>query len=423
MMTMSLSGCIGGDDTTEEQDDQNPTTGGELDDWNVHFVATSGDLPACDAATLGRLYYVEDDGNFQVCKTLGWEVIDISGADGSAAAAGADGKTPMFNVTASTTCLNGGKRVAIGEDIDENGVLDAAEAIIVMDICDGESGADGVDGNDGADGTNGIDGANALISTSEEPAGSNCANGGTRIDAGVDDDGDGTLDAAEIDQTQYVCDGGSSNNTLLSTISLPPPSMGCDAGGIVISFGLDNGDGGGIYANGVLEAGEVDTTTTYCSKYIIGMVKDINPGSITSSPTYLTAIGNTLYFTADDSTNGAELWKSDGTTAGTGIVKDIYPGTFDSDIQYLIAVGNTLYFRANDGTNGNELWKSDGTTAGTVMVKDIPGSNGSSPSSLIVIGNTLYFSAGDGTNGHELWSAELKSDGSGVATAHEITYS
>jgi len=27
--------------------------------------------------------------------------------------------------------------------------------------------------------------------------------------------------------------------------------------------------------------------------------------------------------------------------------------------------------QANDGVNGQELWKSDGTDAGTIMVKDI----------------------------------------------------
>ena len=39
------------------------------------------------------------------------------------------------------------------------------------------------------------------------------------------------------------------------------------------------------------------------------MVKDINSGSGSSSPYYLTAVGNTLYFRADDGTNGDELWK------------------------------------------------------------------------------------------------------------------
>ena len=38
------------------------------------------------------------------------------------------------------------------------------------------------------------------------------------------------------------------------------------------------------------------------------MVKDINSGSGSSSPYSLTAIGNTLYFTANDGTNGFELY-------------------------------------------------------------------------------------------------------------------
>ena len=49
---------------------------------------------------------------------------------------------------------------------------------------------------------------------------------------------------------------------------------------------------------------------------------------------------------------------------------------------------------ANDGTNGAELWKSDGTASGTVMVKDISsGSGSSSPDHLTAVGNTLYFRA------------------------------
>ena len=53
------------------------------------------------------------------------------------------------------------------------------------------------------------------------------------------------------------------------------------------------------------------------------------------------------------------------------MVKDINTGVdADSDPTYLANVNGTLYFRANDGINGFELWKSDGTEAGTVMVKD-----------------------------------------------------
>ena len=257
---------------------------------------------------------------------------------------------------------------------------------------DGSPGVDGTNGTDGevgADGTNGTDGdnaLNALVNSTLEPAGLNCVNGGIRIDVGVDNDANGVLETTEIDQTQYVCDGGSSSSTMLTTITSPPESMNCDAGGQVISHGLDNGEASGIAANGVLESGEIDSSTTVCSKYVTEMIKDINSGSDDGGIYQIKAVGNTLYFRADDGINGRELWKTDGTEAGTMMVKDINSGNGDGSPGWLTAVGNTLYFRANDGGNGAELWKSDGTEAGTVMVKDInSGSSSSSPSYLCLL--------------------------------------
>ena len=64
---------------------------------------------------------------------------------------------------------------------------------------------------------------------------------------------------------------------------------------------------------------------------------------------------------------------------------------------------------ANDGFgnpffHGNELWKSDGTDAGTVMVADIvPGTGGASPHELTNVNGTLFFFANDGIHGDELW--------------------
>jgi hypothetical protein len=46
-----------------------------------------------------------------------------------------------------------------------------------------------------------------LIKITTESAGGNCANGGLRIDVGVDDDDNNVLDNAEIDSTAYVCNG------------------------------------------------------------------------------------------------------------------------------------------------------------------------------------------------------------------------
>ena len=100
-------------------------------------------------------------------------------------------------------------------------------------------------------------------------------------------------------------------------------------------------------------------------------LKDVDPGIASG-----VAMGNCYYFAANDATHGTELWKSDGTAAGTVMVKDIYPGLsssggWSSSPTALTVIGGTLYFAANDGTDGTELWKSDGTAAGTVMVKDI----------------------------------------------------
>ena len=80
MMTVSLSGCIGGDIETSEGDD---IILEDTDDWPTYYVPTSGDLPTCDSTTLGRLYYVEADTNFQACMSTGWQVVQIGGSGGN----------------------------------------------------------------------------------------------------------------------------------------------------------------------------------------------------------------------------------------------------------------------------------------------------------------------------------------------------
>jgi len=140
------------------------------------------------------------------------------------------------------------------------------------------------------------------------------------------------------------------------------------------------------------------------------MVADINPGAPSSNASQLVAIGSTTYFTANDGVHGQELWKSDGTAAGTMLVKDINPGSAGSAGPYssnLTNVNGTLFFTASDGVHGDELWTSDGTAAGTTMVADInPGGSGSYAQSLTNANGTLFFAANDGLNGRELWKSE-----------------
>ncbi len=79
-----------------------------------------------------------------------------------------------------------------------------------------------------------------------------------------------------------------------------------------------------------------------------------------------------LFFVGNDSTDGNQLWASDGTSKGTVMLTDINPGngglSFSGD---LIIINGTSFFFANDSANGWQLWRSDGTASGTIMVTDI----------------------------------------------------
>lgn len=121
-------------------------------------------------------------------------------------------------------------------------------------------------------------------------------------------------------------------------------------------------------------------------------VKDINPGANASAPDYLVNLGGVLYFAANDGVHGAELWRSDGTAAGTYMVKDIGPGGFGSEPRDLVAMNGVLYFSASTGAAGRELWRSNGAAGGTVMIKDIlPGALGSNPVKMTPMNGKLFF--------------------------------
>ncbi|MCC6456223.1 MAG: hyalin [Caldilineaceae bacterium] len=144
------------------------------------------------------------------------------------------------------------------------------------------------------------------------------------------------------------------------------------------------------------------------------LVKDIflpNVYGDSSAPSNLTDVGGMLFFNANDGSRGRELWKSDGTEAGTLLVRDIITGPANSRPSHFAAASGTLFFRAESSERGVELWKSNGTEASTLMVKDIyPDAGSSDPLNMTGLGNRLFFSADDGVHGRQLWLFGLHND-------------
>ena len=299
----------------------------------------------------------------------------------------------------------------------------------------GVDGADGADGTDGVNGTDGVDGKTTLIQTFIEYPGEFCAGGGVGLHVGIDDDNDAYLSIDEIDETVYVCDGadgedgqdgadgtggnsggGGATGMMLSDSIRLSKSDGCPAGGRLLAFGLDNGDNGGTAGNGVLESGEIDDQTTYCSSQRVSFVDDARPGATGSKPVAYQgmriSIEDTLYFAADDGVHGYELWGYNTTTDEMWMVADIRQGAMGSFPGYLLAVkhGTQLFFGAYTDDNGTELWAHDHSTGTTWMAANLgmdqPSPSGSNPGDDIEImyGDTLYFSAFTQQYATELWA-------------------
>ncbi len=160
---------------------------------------------------------------------------------------GLNSLTILTNEAPGDNCANGGVQIAVGQDANGNGELDQNEISSISFVCNGSSETN----------------SSLLIRTTEEPAGENCENGGSLIELGSDQNGDGELEDSEVQSSFYVCNGldGADGNgggiDGLTSLIVATPSTACD--GITIQIGLDQNN------DQTLDPDEIQSTYNICN--------------------------------------------------------------------------------------------------------------------------------------------------------------
>lgn len=180
------------------------SSGNQLNQWRYGNIAppstlgTFGDF-YLDVIT-GNVYY-KNSGTAWVLTGNIKGPVGPTGLQGPAGAAGAQGQQGIQGATGATGAQG---QIGLTGPQGAQGIQGPA----------GTTGATGLTGAQGLQGVAGTNGLNALIKTTTEAAGVNCTNGGTKIETGLDANGNGVLDASEVNasQTKYVCNGSVGGN-------------------------------------------------------------------------------------------------------------------------------------------------------------------------------------------------------------------
>lgn len=146
------------------------------------------------------------------------------------------------------------------------------------------------------------------------------------------------------------------------------------------------------------------------------LVKTMDPHSFSAQGNHFTSDnqnernysvnGNIMIFGGRDATFGRELWRTDGTPAGTYMIKDIKSGSGDSFTSNFVRLNDGfVYFSAAAVGLGTTLWRTDGTTAGTT---EIPVPNLTVVSNAIgkVNGKLIFYGNDNGVTGYEPWVSD-----------------
>lgn len=268
----------------------------------------------------------------------------------------------------------------------------------------GPQGPAGATGPQGPQGPQGINGA--LVKTTVEAAGVNCATGGFKLEFGQDANNNGTLDASEINAslTRYVCNGAAGpqgpagatgpqgiqgvagtqgpqgvNGALVKT-STEPSGTNCTTGGIKLEFGQDANN------NGVLDASEINASLT---RYVCNGATGAAGATGATGPAGATGSAGPAGPAGPSGTNGRNtLIKRTPVSAGVncqfgGTKLEFGLDNNSNNVLDASEINNSLTTYVCNGFNSNNQWYVGKDTLGGIVYFVYQGSDGL-PHGLIV---------------------------------------
>ena len=163
------------------------------------------------------------------------------------------------------------------------------------------------------------------------------------------------------------------------------------------------------------------------SLYLFGLISFCwaqEPEMVSSQATFVVTgqsvgvIDTILYFPGHNGDFDTELWRSDGTEAGTYEVLDLNPSG-RANTKRFVVINDELYFLADSMNVSEQLFKTDGTEEGTEWLADVDDANGETTHMLTASGDRLFYRTYRTGIGTELWT----SDGTSAGTQMVINLS
>ncbi|MGM0597071.1 MAG: DUF7151 family protein [Myxococcota bacterium] len=292
-------------------------------------------------------------------------VLTACGSDGN------DGDSSLFNIVdepPGENCEYGGTRIETGIDLNGDQQLNSDEIENIQYICNGTNGSDGSDGSDGDA---------SLFNIIDEPPGENCEYGGKLVETGIDLNENGSLDAEEVENSEYICNGLDGNRYQVLINKVKEPSCFSNNGKrIEIGFDLNEND--------LLDPAEVESVEYInCplmieQELVVGpdqghAIKDIavdqtgefyvfghTGGSMDGNPNLGSTDVYLIKYTADGTTVWTKQWGSSETDNAVEIKIDddgnIYAGGHTLGDIHGANQGSVDNFITKFDDNGNIIW-------------------------------------------------------------------